>query len=334
MSEQAKKSRRELTANLLASCGTGIFSISISNPINTFKIRWQVVGATSTTSNGPTMFGMVRRVLAEEGVWRGLWRPGLAPGLVGSVASIGLRYGLYPTIRDTTSWALDTKSSKIGPAGMFASGLASGMIGYFLASPFLMIMTQVQAEAGRVGPDGRYKTGARIGHFPVYPHGTLQALHVRAASGAAAGGGVVGALRELWRGSSVVMLRGGVLNASQLAAYDTTKTQMKALSLMSDGPALHVLASTAAAISATTCSMPLDVVLTFYQSAQNFGGAHFERYGKRGPLACAFAMLQDSGPSVFMRGWLPNFARLTPICVLSMWVYEQLRQVVGIGYLD
>mmetsp|Transcript_69513 Transcript_69513/g.132635 ORF Transcript_69513/g.132635 Transcript_69513/m.132635 type:complete len:81 (-) Transcript_69513:12-254(-) len=80
--------------------------------------------------------------------------------------------------------------------------------------------------------------------------------------------------------------------------------------------------------------MPLDVVLTVYQSAQNLGGDRLERYGRRGPVACAGAMLQDSGPKVFMRGWVPAFMRMAPTCVSSFWLYEQLRRLVGIGYLD
>eukprot|EP00930_Biecheleria_cincta_P015796 TRINITY_DN13050_c0_g1_i1.p1 TRINITY_DN13050_c0_g1~~TRINITY_DN13050_c0_g1_i1.p1 ORF type:complete len:273 (+),score=33.19 TRINITY_DN13050_c0_g1_i1:82-819(+) len=245
-----------------------------------------------------------------------------------------MRYGTYPLVRDSFAWANTALSSapgasgKAGAANMFAAGLISGMVGYFLASPFLMVMVRMQSEAGLVGHDGRYITGARVGSPPSY-QGMLHAL--RTIAGAE---GMMSSLRALWHGSSVITLLGGVLNGSQMMAYDWTKTHLKNGISLPDGPSLHVLASLVAAVSATTCSMPLDVVLTFYQSSQTAGGSQQERYGSKGPLSCARAMLQDSGPSIFMRGWLPNFARLAPTCIFSMWLYEQLRRLAGLGYLD
>lgn len=117
-------------------------------------------------------------------------------------------------------------------------------------------------------------------------------------------------------------------------AYDKTKTVMKERDIMKDGPALHGLASVVAAACCCTCSMPLDVVLTVYQSAHSLGGERKLRYGTGGPMACALVMLKESGPSVFMRGWVPAFARLTPQLTFSFFLYEQLRHLVGIGYFD
>jgi len=80
--------------------------------------------------------------------------------------------------------------------------------------------------------------------------------------------------------------------------------------------------------------MPMDVVLTVYQSSFSLGGERLERYGRGGPLACAGVMFRESGPLVFMRGWVPAFARLAPTCIFSFSLYEQLRKLVGIGFLD
>lgn len=335
---EVSKSRKELRANIIASSGTGVCSFLIQNPMNTLKIRWQVLVAC-----GKPQFSLIsfaKQELASDGVL-GLWRTGLSPGLAGSVMSIGLRYGTYPLVRDSVSglqqrWsaaslqgASPTREAKTGAAGMFVAGLASGMVGYFVASPFLMVMTQMQAESGKLGPDGRYVTGARAGQPPSYK-GTVDALRTISGRGYTLDG-LRGAVRSLWRGSSIITMRGGVLNAAQMMGYDGTKTELKNRGLLEEGAALHVAAAMVAALCATTLSMPLDVTLTFYQSAQNLGHT---RYTTGGPLACAREMLRENGPGIFMRGWVPNFARLTPVCVCSMWIYEQLRAVVGIGYLD
>ena len=330
------KSRSELAANLAASCATGVANISITNPINTLKIRWQVL---RPEARGTQTLGSFVRTTVREGVWYGLWQPGLAPGLEASVASIGLRYGFYPLLRDSMGWMKaslsgtpDGENTKIGATGMFAAGLLSGCVGYFFASPFLMIMTQMQAEAGQVGADGKYITGAKAGKSPTY-RGVIHAWRTISAAGSQADGSR-GAVRALWRGASLISLRGGVLNASQMMGYDATKTQIKDQKLMEEGPIVHVVASVVAALCATTCSMPLDVTLSTYQSAQTLGGDRKAKYGSHGPLACARVMLNESGPSVFMRGWVPMFAKMLPTCVCSMWMFEQFRRLAGIGYLD
>eukprot|EP00438_Fugacium_kawagutii_P025790 Skav209815 [mRNA] locus=scaffold2424:37984:38621:+ [translate_table: standard] len=91
-----------------------------------------------------------------------------------------------------------------------------------------------------------------------------------------------------------------------------------------------------AAVVGTTCHMPFDVVLTVYQSAHSLGGERLNRYGRNGPMGCAFTLVQEpSGPSVLFRGWIPAFVRLVPVLgVFSFALYEQLRQLFGIGYLD
>merc|ERR1712130_491394 len=102
----------------------------------------------------------------------------------------------------------------------------------------------------------------------------------------------------------------------------------------SDGPLLHLCASQVGAIVPTTFHMPLDILLTVYASAKTLGGEHGARYGAGGPLSCAMAMLRHDGPTVFFRGWVPAFMRLSPTVTMSFSVYEQLRKLVGIGYLD
>merc|ERR1712187_404075 len=118
-----------------------------------------------------------------------------------------------------------------------------------------------------------------------------------------------------------------------MAAYDSTKTVLKTQGF-NDGPLLHFAASQVAAVFCTTCSMPFDIVLTVYTSAQTLGGERKALYGSGGPLRCALAMLNKDGPLVFFRGWLPSFFRIAPTTLSSFFLYEQLRRLVGIGYLD
>lgn len=320
MSDQTRKSQQELAANVTASFCTGVTIISFTNPTDTLKCRWQVVGKSTQQS----FLAYARTILAEEGLWAGLWRPGLHPNQLAMGCAIGGRNGFYPIVRDTLGYLTPGESGKVGPTGMFAAGLLAGMCGYAVASPLLQIKTQIQAEAGRVGAEGLYETGVRAGSAPSY-RSSFHAVQSIMASGG---------VRALWRGASVIIGRGATVSASQLMAYDGTKTEAKKRGLLGDGPFLHVFASLNAALFCTTMSMPLDVVLTVYQSAHSLGGERLEKYGRNGPLACAGVMLRESGPTVFMRGWTAAFMRLAPTCVASFWLYEQLRRLVGIGFLD
>lgn len=321
----ADKARSELRANLMASMATGGTIMCFTNPLDTMRCRWQVSGG-----SGQTLVGFIGSVARQEGIWKGFWRPGLPPNVVAMAMAIGGRNGFYPLFRDGIS-GLAGGNEKAGPRGMFAAGLLAGCTGYFFATPLLQVKTQMQVEAGKLSTEGLYLTGARTGLAPTYS-GALNALSTLARDGGS-NGGVLGSIKSLWRGAGVIIGRGAALSASQLAAYDSTKTYLKTKGY-TDGPVLHFAASQAGAVCCTTFSMPLDVVLTVYTSAQTLGGERKALYGQGGPVSCALAMARHDGPLVFFRGWVPAFMRLSPTVTLSFFVYEQLRRLVGIGYLD
>ena len=94
---------------------------------------------------------------------------------------------------------------------------------------------------------------------------------------------------------------------------------------MRDGPALHLFASIHGAFWATTLSMPLDVIMARYQAEP----ARF-----RGPWHCALAIARTESAGVFMRGWVPMFARLAPMHAVNATLFEQVRWGLGGGYYD
>ena len=80
---------------------------------------------------------------------------------------------------------------------------------------------------------------------------------------------------------------------------------------------MHVLCSVAASLAVTTAMVPLDVTLTHYQTS-----------AAPSPLVCARDMYQQHGPRIFVRGWLPLWARFLPSSVLTFVIYEQARKVL------
>ena len=118
------------------------------------------------------------------------------------------------------------------------------------------------------------------------------------------------------------------MSSTQLGSYDLTKKYCTNTLHMSDGPFMQCVASLVASVVLTTCIAPFDVTLTTYQAGPSIG-RHYES-----PLACARALLQQSGPSVLLRGWVPLWARFLPSSVLTFVIYEQARWLLVGGYLD
>ncbi|CAJ1382753.1 unnamed protein product, partial [Effrenium voratum] len=204
----------------LVMCAGGMITSSLSHPMDTLKCRWQVAGK---PWQGQHLTDFARALLREEGISAGLWRPGFLANVMSMAWCVGMRNGLYPTFRDGIGKLYTIaggEPGKAGPSSMFCAGLLSGCSGYLVASPLLQVKTQMQAEAGKLGLDGLYASGLHVGLAPTYSS-TWQALASHSC------GSLGGSLRSLWRGAGVIVARGAALSASQLMAYDQSKTVLK-----------------------------------------------------------------------------------------------------------
>ena len=116
----------------------------------------------------------------------------------------------------------------------------------FVANPLFLVTKRIQAAAGRV-ENGVLVTGARKGQPPTHRTGwgALRAL----------------GLRGCWLGSGLLVLRGGVMSASQTSSYDYSKTTVLQRGWGSDGPQLHFLASFLASLLASPLALLLESLL-------------------------------------------------------------------------
>jgi len=201
---------------------------------------------------------------------------------------------------------------------MVCAGLGAGAVGFFLAGPFFRIKNMLQADAGILGPDRVLVTGARAGQRPIFDNMVDATIRTIQKEG----------VWKLYSGTGVLVLRGSVLSAGQQLGYDGCKTYCKQVGLLHDGPTLHFVASVCAAFLAATMAAPADVVLTRYQTAPQMG-IHY-----RSVWHCASTMLSQEGSTVFLRGWLPFFARLVPLFCTYLPAMEQARRLLGIGYMS
>ncbi|GAB5367323.1 hypothetical protein AAMO2058_001220500 [Amorphochlora amoebiformis] len=298
--------------NLAAGTFCGSIVVMTFNPLDCLRIRWQVTNQRQYKSI--THFS--HTILQKEGLIQGLWKPGLIVNGLAASVSVGTRMGIYPFLRDGMIAKLQHQTKH--PGVMWFAGLLPGMFGYWVSTPLWQIKTRIQAEAGIVDSLGVLTTGIRKGHPPTIrslSHGLVTIYNTQGLGG-------------LYRGAVPLMIRGGMMSSGQFLGYDFTKTQMKGHGWMKDGPMLHALASTTAAFLSTTFAAPFDIIMTRYQAAPTLG-IHYKSV-----LHCAATMARSEGLTVFYRGWSVFFSRVAPVFTCLMPFYEQVRVVLGLGYLN
>ena len=290
----------DVAAGLGAAGFAGGLSVAIMNPLDTLKVRYQVA-----TEPG-AMRGFAGQILRREGLWRGLWLPGVNANFWGiGVSSVG-RVGCYPYVRDGLLKAVGLEKN----AGvMFVAGLLAGAVGYLVSSPVYQVKTLAQAEAGLL-ENGVFATGASVGKAPRYAS-LVQGLATLKRDG------------HLWRGAGALVVRGALLSAGMQVGYDGFKTWAKRREMLEDGPVLHGLAACAGGVGAGVCATPADVVMTRYQASSTY----------RSAVGAAVDILRKDGVLAFYRGFTPFVVRLGPVFLISLPLTEQIRRLAGLGYL-
>ena len=146
-----------------------------------------------------------------------------------------LKLGLYPSIRDVLGGQQAEQSSLLVK---IVSSALTGAIAQALSSPLDLVKMQLQADSGRIGTDGLYVTGLRIGR-PRILYGVWDALAQNYRRD-----GICG----LWRGMLANCARSTLLVCGQLTGYDQSKFLLLKFAVMTDGPLLHLVAGTVSAV--------------------------------------------------------------------------------------
>jgi solute carrier family 25 uncoupling protein 8/9 len=261
------------------------------------------------------MVGALRLIVREEGaraLYKGLW-----PALHRQLVFASLRIGLYKEISalflrpGETSISLDRK---------VLSGLLSGAIGITVANPTDLVKVRMQSDRARPGQAPRY-----AGVMAAYS-GIVRAEGVRG----------------LWTGLGPAVLRNSVINATELASYETAKEALMRDAGMRDGVVVQALAGAAAGVMATLVGNPVDVIKTRVMAAQaageagagagpgaSAGGAAPAAPRYRGALDCLAQTLRHEGPLALYQGVTPMFVRLTGWSIVMFLTFEQLKLAVA-----
>ncbi|KAG0563166.1 hypothetical protein M758_8G008600 [Ceratodon purpureus] len=285
---------------------------AITNPVNVVKVRMQLDGALSSTTERqyPGFFKSLVRIGKEEGV-KGLWR-GTGAALLREASYSSIRMGLYEPLKH--AWTDDPAHSPLWIK--VAAGSLAGTIGSAIANPTDVVMIRMQApvQAPVVG-------NAIAGATPHWQYrGPFEAFGTIARTEG---------LRGLYRGVGPTMQRAAILNAAQIPSYDHTKYMLLKSGAMHEGIACHLVSSMTAGLVTAIVMSPIDLIKTrIMQQAVHVGGGDGVLYSST--LDCFWKTLRSEGPLGLYKGFIPVWMRIGPHTIITFFFYEQFRKALGI----
>jgi len=105
----SSKNLRDMPLNMAAAGSVGSLCVGALNPLDTVRIRWQVGQRGSSSS----IYSFFSQVVAKEGLWRGLWKPGCSANMAAICGSTGFRIGVYPTLRESIATLVGTNKNPL-----------------------------------------------------------------------------------------------------------------------------------------------------------------------------------------------------------------------------
>ncbi|KIW11982.1 hypothetical protein PV08_09256 [Exophiala spinifera] len=282
----------------IAACG----AVTATHPFETVKIRLQLQGELQSkdlaVKKYKGVFHGVGVIVKNEGI-RGIYR-GIGCAYVYQILLNGCRLGFYEPLRAAGSKLIfkDTNVQSLG-VNIF-SGAASGILGAMAGSPFFLVKTRLQSYSPflPVGTQHKYRN-ALDGVRQIY---TTEGV------------------RGLYRGMGASMVRTGAGSSVQLPTYFFAKRRLMRHAGMEDGPALHLLSSTASGFVVCCVMHPPDTVMArLYNQHGNLYSGIFD---------CLYKTIKTEGLLSVYKGFTAHLARILPHTILTLSLAEQTNKFV------
>jgi len=185
------------------------------------------------------------------------------------------------------------------------SGMVSGAISSAICNPTDVIKVRMQADGMNAKPGAKPRYNGVIHAFSeIYKEGGIKGLY---------------------KGVGPTVQRASAVAAVELSSYDECKTLLVQWGWQPTGVSTHLSASIMAGFLATIASSPFDVVKSRVMNQPVDAQGRGLRYSST--IDCFRKSIQAEGVLSLWKGFLPNFARLGPHCVVTFMVIEQLRNM-------
>ncbi|KAK5456173.1 Mitochondrial oxaloacetate carrier protein [Exophiala xenobiotica] len=282
----------------IAACG----AVTATHPFETVKIRLQLQGELQSkevaVKKYKGVFHGVGVIVKNEGV-RGIYR-GIGCAYVYQILLNGCRLGFYEPLRAACT-KLVFKDSAVQSLGVnIFSGAASGILGAMAGSPFFLVKTRLQS----------YSPFLPVGTQHKYRNAVDGVRQIYKAEG----------VRGLYRGMGAAMVRTGAGSSVQLPTYFFAKRRLMRHAGMEDGPALHLLSSTASGFVVCCFMHPPDTVMS------RLYNQHGNLY--KGIFDCLYKTIKTEGLLSVYKGFSAHLARILPHTILTLSLAEQTNKLV------
>ena len=260
-------------------------------PIDCIKVRLQTQGMLGGLQYSG-MFHAMENIVQKEGTLA-LWK-GFVPAIGRQVFYSSMAMMLYDPFR---AYFAPGETSTFGQKIM--AGGCAGAVSIALANPLDVVKVRLQADrAGR--------NGTRVYRHVFHAFQTIMAKE---------------GVRGLFKGVGPNVQRGFIVNAAELGVYDQSKESLTTAGIT--GTAAHLGGSCIAGLSGAIASNPMDVIKTRLMAQPSGKEAYY-----CGIIDCFFKTVQKEGPLALYQGFLPNWMRKGPFCILFFMTYEQSKALL------
>lgn len=224
----------------------------------------------------------------------------ITPSLMREASYSTLRLGLYEPLKELFG-ARDPAHTPLWKK--VCSGAIAGAIGSAIACPTDVVKIRLMAL-----PSGNQWE---------YRH-TLHAFQAIVSNEG---------IRGLWTGVSATVKRSALVSATAVSSYDHAKHKILNAEMLSEGPVLHIVASSIAGFVTNCVTSPIDMVRTRYMNQKKDHNKKPVLY--RGTIDCIVKTVRKEGLFGLYKGFIPNWLRTGTHTVVTFFVFEQLRAFVG-----
>ncbi|KAI2471760.1 mitochondrial dicarboxylate carrier [Annulohypoxylon bovei var. microspora] len=261
------------------------FAACVTHPLDLVKVRLQLRSGDAPKNMSGTFMHIVR----TQGL-RGLYN-GLTASLLRQMTYSTVRFGVYEELKQRST-----------PEGTKPS------------LPLLIGLSTFSGFLGGISGNAADVTNVRMQQDPALPPAQRRGYK----------NGLDGMFRMLrqegvkswFRGVLPNSTRAALMNAGQLASYDTFKTFLITYTSLGDTTTTHFASSLLAGFVATTICSPVDVIKSRVMSTSHEQGiAHLLR-----------EIYAKEGITWMFRGWVPAFLRLGPQTICTFLFLEAHRK--------
>ncbi|KAI1344063.1 putative dicarboxylate carrier protein [Xylariaceae sp. FL0016] len=256
----------------------------VTHPLDLVKVRLQLRSGDAPKNMSGTFMHIVR----NNGI-TGLYN-GLTASLLRQMTYSTVRFGVYEDLKRRAT----PEGTKPSLPLLIGLSSFSGFLGGISGNAADVTNVRMQQDAALPANQRRH-----------YKHGLDGMFRMLREEGP----------RSWFRGVWPNSARAALMNAGQLASYDTFKTLLMTHTPLGDTTTTHFASSLLAGFVATTICSPVDVIKSRVMNAS----------GKQGIVTLVADIYAKEGITWMFKGWVPAFLRLGPQTICTFLFLEAHR---------